>query len=412
VLLLNNLITVLTPVFCWFFISNLLLFYYFREVLHRYWREPVLKHPVVIFESDDWGPGPADQTQALHKLQHILCRHTDATGHHPVITLGINLAAPQVKQSEAGRLTYGRKLLSDPDYAPLLEAINRGVSLGIFALQLHGTEHYWPQVLIDVAREDAQVKEWLTKGDQYSELLPDHLQSRWLNARTLPSVEHDPESINDAVAQEVKIFEAVFGIKPRITVPNTFAWTDSVEKAWAASGISYLVTCGKRFTSRDSTGRLMSDNVMIVNGEQRNGLTCLVRDAYFEPAKGHKASDALTMLRSYVDCARPLLFETHRLNFVSLNSKAEQAFEELDHLVREIVQKYPEVRFIPSEALGDAFAHQSHPLLDSSVSGRCRAWLHRVNQYWPFRKFSRFTGAQLLISLLLLVWTKNKMTQE
>ena len=406
-LLLDNLITVLAPVFCWFVASNLLLFFCFSRVLRRYWLEPVLQHPVVIFESDDWGPGPRDQTQALNKLRNILCRYTDATGRHPVITLGINLAAPQVTQSEAARLTYNRKLLSNPEYARLLEAVNRGVSAGVFALQLHGTEHYCPQVLIDVASKDAQVREWLIKGDQYSELLPDHLQSRWLNARALPTVEHDPDSINDAVAQEVKIFKAVFGAKPRVTVPNTFAWTDSVEKAWAASGISYLITCGKRFTGRDSSGYLVSDNKEIVNGEQRNGLTCLVRDAYFEPVKGHRAEDALKIVGGYVDCARPLLFETHRFNFVSLNSKAEQSFDELDCLVREIVQKYPEVRFISSEELGDAFIGQSSVLLNTSVSGRCRAWLHRVNQNWPFRKFSRFTGAQLVISLLLLGWSKK-----
>jgi hypothetical protein len=27
------------------------------------WREPVLRHPVLIIESDDWGPGPAQQAK-------------------------------------------------------------------------------------------------------------------------------------------------------------------------------------------------------------------------------------------------------------------------------------------------------------------------------------------------------------
>lgn len=395
---------VLALVLCGFVIANLLLFWRFSGPLCRYWHEPVLRCPIVIFESDDWGPGPDDQIQALHKLNTILCRYSDAKGRHPVVTLGINLAAPQVTQTANNSLACNRKLLSDPDYAQLLEAINQGVKAGAFALQLHGTEHYWPQVLIDVADEDAQVREWLIKGDQYSELLPDHLQSRWLDARALPCAEHKAEDINRAVADEVAIFEHVFGVKPRITVPNTFAWTDSVEKAWAAAGVHYLVTCGKRFTGRDRGGLLTGDNKMILNGEQRNGLTCLVRDAYFEPAKNHQAGDALTIVKDYIDCARPLLFETHRRNFVALNPWAEQAFDELDQLIRAITGQYAGVRFISSEELGDAMVNRCNSLLDSSVSARWRAWLHRANRNRAFHKISRFTGAQLVISLLLLWW--------
>ena len=408
---MDFLATVLALVLCGFVIANLLLFWRFRGLLRRYWREPVLRCPIIIFESDDWGPGPDDQIQALHKLSTILCRYSDAKGRHPVVTLGINLAAPQVTQTATNSLTYNRKLLSDPDYAPLLEAINLGVKAEAFALQLHGTEHYWPQVLIDVASEDAQVREWLLKGDQYSELLPDHLQSRWLDARALPCSEHDAEEINQAVAEEVAIFENVFGVKPRVTVPNTFVWTDSVEKAWAAAGVHYLVTCGKRFTGRDRSGLLTGDNKTILNGEQRNGLTCLVRDAYFEPDRNHQAKDALPVMKDYIDCARPLLFETHRRNFIALNPRVEQAFDELDKLIRAITEQYAGVQFISSEELGEAFVNRSSSLLENSVSARWRAWLHRVNRNRAFRKISRFTGAQLVISLLLLWWPRNKFTQ-
>ena len=30
--------------------------------------EPVLEHPILIFESDDWGPADAGNTQALKKI--------------------------------------------------------------------------------------------------------------------------------------------------------------------------------------------------------------------------------------------------------------------------------------------------------------------------------------------------------
>ena len=33
------------------------------------WREPVLRHPVLAIESDDWGAGPPAQAAALARLE-------------------------------------------------------------------------------------------------------------------------------------------------------------------------------------------------------------------------------------------------------------------------------------------------------------------------------------------------------
>ena len=40
----------------------------FATPLAARWREPVLRHPVLIIESDDWGAGPLQQADALTRL--------------------------------------------------------------------------------------------------------------------------------------------------------------------------------------------------------------------------------------------------------------------------------------------------------------------------------------------------------
>jgi hypothetical protein len=358
--------------------------------------------PVVIFESDDWGAGPAEQAAALQRLNAILARHADARGRHPVMTLGLTLAAPQV-HAVGAELVYSRRLLHDAEHAQILAEIRQGIADGVFAAQLHGMEHFMPAVVRDVAARDASVRDWLLRGNRYSELLPDHLQSRWIDARRLPSVDHDDALIETAVAEEVTVFERLFGHTPRVVVPTTFVWTRSVEQAWVRHGLRFLVTCGKRFVARDGAGKLLDDGAILRNGETSSGMVCLVRDAYFEPARGHRAQDALPLLRQYVDCARPLLFETHRFNFTSLNPAAEQAFAELDALLAGLQEQHPKLRFLSTEELGDAIASRDDALIDDRVPVRLRAWLQRASRLQPFRRYARVTGASLLISLLLLV---------
>ncbi len=54
----------------WLLVNALLLAVYRRE-LWRLWREPVLRLPILIIESDDWGAGPLAQAVALRKFETL-----------------------------------------------------------------------------------------------------------------------------------------------------------------------------------------------------------------------------------------------------------------------------------------------------------------------------------------------------
>src|SRR5690606_25048836 len=64
----------------------------YRRDLVRCLREPVLRSPVLVFESDDWSPGEADQAQALAAIAAVLRRFRDRDGRHPKFALGVILA--------------------------------------------------------------------------------------------------------------------------------------------------------------------------------------------------------------------------------------------------------------------------------------------------------------------------------
>src|SRR5690606_20903595 len=133
--------------------------------------------------------------------------------------------------------------------------------------QRHGLEHCWPASLLETTREDAALRAWLADPAARSEALPSALQSRWVDAAVLPSRAIPETEIRAAVDEEAALFRRIFGEAPPVAVPNTFVWTEAVERAWTASGVSCVVTCGRQYEGRAADGGLMSATRQILNGE-------------------------------------------------------------------------------------------------------------------------------------------------
>lgn len=286
-----------------------LLGFYARD-LRRSWREPVLRYPVVIFESDDWGAGPLDQTKALADLREILVRFKDGMGRTPVATLGVILATADTRRiRDAGGAVYFSASLSATVYTPLREVMEEGVRQGVFALHLHGMEHYWPQTLMQAAVKDANVRDWLqSDGIPRTEFLPSPLQARWTDASVLPSRALESEALRAAITEEASLFVSCFNVRPRVAVATTFVWTEEVEAAWANAGVDVIITPGVRNTCRDATGKPGGEDKRMVNGElSKNGQMYLLRDVYFEPMLGHTPERLVNDARERARLGRPCL---------------------------------------------------------------------------------------------------------
>ena len=388
----------------WLLVQVALLFVY-RHSLAAYWREPVLRYPVLIFESDDWGAGPLEQAQALDALRQILKAHRDQSGRNPVMTLGLILSIVDTQAMRTAKQSaYIRIALDHARFESVMTALRAGIDEGIFAPQLHGLEHYWPAAVIAAARADVQVAEWLkTNGIAISENLPPRLQSRWIDAAFLPSQPLSEAEIYAAVAEEVKVYMQIFGEKPAIAVPTTFVWSDAVERAWAAHGVSCIITPGTRYESRDGQGRPSGDGRVILNGERGQGdVMYLVRNNYFEPKLGHRVEKGLDALALQTACGRPTLLETHRFNFLGNPAQSKTALTELNRLLAEARARYSELRFLSTQDIAEAIASQDTSLIVIAPRVRVHAWLARIGQMSRFWKLARFTG------LIMPLWILRK----
>jgi len=204
-------VTIIILLALWF-IGCSVIFFYYRNAIVTSWREPVLRRSILIIESDDWGPGPPDQAVALLAIARLLINYPDSDGRRPVMTLGVVLATADGEKIR-GSGEYHRQSIAEPLHSPLLEAINKGVDAGVFAVQLHGMEHFWPPALMAASRVDESVKAWLEQAPQSAtEELPSPLQSRWVDASVLPARALSVVEIRRAVQEEVSTFQAILSI--------------------------------------------------------------------------------------------------------------------------------------------------------------------------------------------------------
>jgi hypothetical protein len=373
----------------------------FARQVRAAWREPVLRHPVLIIESDDWGPGPETHADALHRLIECLNRYRDSSGRAPVMTLGLTLSLPDSAAIAATNFSaYHARLITDPAYAGILAAIQSGIQASVFAPQLHGMAHYWPTTLIKAAASDPAVRTWILNGPgQETETLPSPLQSRWTDASVLPSRPHPAEEIETAAAEEVTLYRNVFHAQPEVVVPPTFVWNCNVETAWAKNGVRCIVTPGRRCTGRDADGQPGSGPITIHNGQSGIGdITYLVRDRYFEPDRGHRAEDALTALAEKTAQGRPCLLETHRFNFTGAG--ANNALQQLDKLLELALKHHPNLRFTSAAELAQQY-RTNGDWLAPQIKLRLTAWVTRSQGIPKFAKLARYSGLERCLRLCL-----------
>jgi hypothetical protein len=377
----------------WLLVSGAIIFLYARREIIANWHEPVLRHPVLIIESDDWGAGPASQAGVLGEIASLLACFSDCDGRQPVMTLGVVLATADgaMIKSSGG---YQRQLISMLTHGPLLDAISSGTGKGVFDVQLHGLEHFWPPALMAATESDESVRAWLDRTpDAFTEELPSPLQSRWIDASVLPARQLKSADIKLAVKEEVAGFQAIFGRTPGVVVPPTFVWNAEVERGWAAAGIDVIVTPGRRYETRDESGKPAGSGNPVHNAQAgENGIVYMVRDVYFEPSLGHTVAQAHAALALKVELGLPALFETHRFNFLDTDEKKEQSLEQIKSLLQDALIAWPSLAFLPTGKLARILKNRDPEWVEQGLRRRLHVWIRRLRELPRLRKLAWLTG--------------------
>lgn len=372
----------------------------FAAPLVARWREPVLRYPVLILESDDWGAGPLAQSEALNSLSRLLQRIRDASQRPAVMTLGVVLEVPDgASIAASGCRTYHAMTLQDARFADVRTAMQAGIEAGVFVPQLHGQCHYWPPAVMAAAQHNPAVRDWLINPEPAAtEDLPSHLQSRWVDASELPSRAIAPDLIRQAITAEAAMYQAIFSHTPEVAIATTFVWNATVEAAWRAAGVDVVITPGHRATCRDASGQPACRDASMMTGDRSLARQCyLVRDVYFEPVLGHAPQKLLDGLRARTRQGRACLVEMHRFNFLQAPAAS---LTTLETALRDALGAYPNLRFISPLELAHAMTHRDPAWIDTRNKPRLVAWCARLDEIPRFRRLARLSGLALPLAWL------------
>jgi hypothetical protein len=301
--------------------------------------------------------------------------------------------------------------LDHPQFASIVAALEVGHARGVFAYQLHGMEHFWPSAIAQ--SQDPVVRSWCRGSDiPLTELLPSHLQSRWVDATTLPSRPHSDSDIARAVAEEVSAYRTLFPGAAPVVVPPTFVWSKQVESAWAANGITTVVTPGVRYTCRLADGGVGGVEGPFVNGQQSGLVTYVVRTDYFEPRKGRDARHALQALARDIALGRPCILENHRDNFCGDDALREHSEAELDGLLRCALTGYPTLRFLATWELSQVLRARDPQWLVLDWRSCLPVFWARVCHSGRLWKLLRLTGLSIIGLSIVKMLGRSEVTSS
>lgn len=372
----------------------------FARPLAARWCEPMVRQPVLIIESDDWGAGPLAQADLLRRLTALLYHVRDCSDRPAVMTLGVVLEVPDGAHIAATDYTkYYSLTFADARFDVVRAAMQDGIQTGVFVPQLHGQCHYWPPAVQAAALIDKNVRDWLTSSKPAtSEDLPSYLQSRWIDASTLPSRKLTTDTIQQAATAEAAAYQAIFGNAPQVAIATTFIWNDAVEAAWAQSGVDVIITPGRRSTCRNAAGQPdCIDSTMLTGDRSLAGQTYLVRDVYFEPALGHAPQRLVDGLLTRTRQGRACLIETHRFNFLQA---PDASLKTLEIGLITALAACPNLRFLSPLELVDKIQSRDPAWIETRLMQRLAVWRTRLDEIPRFRRIAQLSGLVLPLAWL------------
>ncbi len=393
------LVTVL--IFGGWFLCLAALFAWKRNLFLATWREPYFAELPLVIESDDWGPGDAQDSQRLTALLAMLTSHRDRTGRTAVLTPNLVLAVPDAPRivAEGGR-RYHRRLLDQPPFQAIHHAIETGIRNGTLVPQLHGLEHCHGEGLTRCYRDgDPRVKALFESPGWWNwERLDPPLQGHYVDGTQLPTHPLPQAQIDRLIEEATHQFQRLFGQPSRTTVAPCYLWNDDVEAAWARHHIRAIQTAGYRCDRREADGRYHQDKPLIRPGERnRFGQIHLVRNVMYEPADGvHTPETALAEIQRAWRQALPAVLSTHRYNFTGSEAGYRTALAGLDYILQG-AGRWP-LRFLASPELAEAITGDGP--LENRFTGE--TWpplprLRRSAKIAPFLQRLRYRHPKLVI---------------
>lgn len=343
-----------------------------------------IKEKLLVIESDDWGAIRTPSIEAIRAFEHqgmdlsksmykvdslasaqdleylfeILQSIKNDDGKHPIVTANTIMANPDFARIKASDFkeyyfepfteTYKRY----PRHQQNLEILKKGMLENVFRPQLHGREHLnivrWMKALQSGAPFVRYTFDW---GSTYSGN-DDYAFMEAYDWNEPSEVNLHKKIIEDAMV----IFENTFGFRSSSFIAPCYNWDSEIEPTLGELGVEWIQGISSQLAPTGSFGKYR--RIRHIFGEKNTfGSRYNIRNVFFEPTTNpiiDWTDQAMARIQAAFLFQKPAVISTHRINYVGfINPKnRENGLKQLKLLLQKIVKKWPDVKFVSTDQLG------------------------------------------------------------
>lgn len=298
----------------------------------------------------------------LASLFEVLTTVKDSSGRPAVFTPEAVVANPdfeRIQQSDFKTYYYEpfpETLKTYPGCEESFRSWKEGMEKRLFVPQFHGREHL-------------NVKAWmraLQQGHPKVRLAFDNRM--WgISTATDPMIGfelqaafdyNDPEDLvyhREVLTTGLDLFEELFGYRATYLVPANGICSSTLEPVCTGEGIRLL------FVSRSHMEPMghgkYKKRVHWLGQHNHAGITYLTRNCFFEPVQPGRdwVDSCLFDISTAFTWHKPAIISSHRVNYTGALYKEnrDNGLEQLGELVKQIMKRWPEAKFLTSAELGE-----------------------------------------------------------
>ncbi|WP_445718784.1 polysaccharide (de)acetylase [Flavobacterium sp.] len=252
-----------------------------------------------------------------------------------------------------------------PNHDEVMRLYHQGISEGFLKPQFHGREHL-------------NVKRWMTSLQNKDKATHDAFEQFVFSPRVsemtgytneyMDALDYDRD--NELASQEIILkeglsqFYQIWGFNSKSFIAPCYIWDKKIEKVLAENGVDYIQGMVNQLQPK-SNNKFKYKKIYHYQGQLNKwNQRYLIRNAFFEPSIKQNfgwEEDCLNRIEIAFRWRKPAIISSHRLNYMgSLHPENRaQNLKRLQLLLAAVIKKWPEIRFVSSDELGDLMNKKS-----------------------------------------------------
>jgi len=361
----------------------------------KYWNFCSVKsnEKLLVIESDDWGSLRTESqnirkrlnetsvnynkdpyiqydglanSEDLQAMFEMFSKIKSEEGLSPLLTANFCMSNPDFDKIRAKNYQeffferFDQSILKNKEGSKVLKLWTEGISKGLIKPQLHGREHVhalaWLSELRQGNKDLLKAFELSVWGIPY-QAIGSQRRVNLQAALDVYNMKGEEDFQVNWIIEASQIFKDYFGFRSKTFIAPAYTWSENVHGILADVGIESLQGIKLQYdpigTSYKKRLRFLGETCKL------SGLMFYPRNVFFEPSLYPNKdwySETLVGIKKAFDHKQPAIIGSHRINYIGKLDEKNRTknLKTLKQILTKVVELYPEVHFISSDAL-----HQS-----------------------------------------------------